>query len=73
MTDQAVRLSGSGAAAGAEEVAALPRLGTETAAAVALCRAVDLGEPLAVLRSLSPAPILQTYQYKLNSLGMALT
>ena len=59
MTDQAVRLSGPGAAAGTEEVAALPRLGTETAAAVALSRAVDLGEPLAVLRSLSPAAILK--------------
>ncbi len=61
MTDQAVWLSGTGAAASTEEMAALPRLGAETAAAVALSRAVDLGEPLAILRSLSPAAILQTY------------
>ena len=52
---QAVGLLGAGAAAGAEEVAALARLRAEAAAAVALRAAVELGELLAVVGALAPA------------------
>ena len=38
---------------------ALARFGSETAAAVALGRAVDFGEFLAVLSALPPATVLQ--------------
>lgn len=55
---EAVALLGAGAAAGAEEVAALARVGAEAAALEALGAAVDLGEALAVVRALSPAAAL---------------
>ena len=52
---QAVALFGSGAATGAEQVAALARFGAETSSLVTLRAAVDLGELLAVLGALAPA------------------
>ena len=55
---QAVGLFGPGAPSRAEEVATLPWPGSEAPAAVALGRAVDLAELLAVVGSLSPAPVL---------------
>ena len=61
-THQTVGLLGTGAAARAEQVAALARLGPEAAAGVALRRAVYLGELLAVVGTLAPAPLLQHTQ-----------
>ena len=55
---QAVGLFGPGAPSRAEEVATLPWPGSEAPAAVALGRAVDLAELLAVVGSLAPAPVL---------------
>ena len=49
---------GAGAASGTEEMAALPGLGPEAAATVALSGAVGLGELLAVGGALAPAPFL---------------
>ena len=55
---QTVGRLGSGAASGTEEMAALPRLGTEAAATVTLGSAVGLGELLTVGGALSPATFL---------------
>ena len=55
---QAVRLFGPGAPPRAEEMATLPWSGSKAPAAVALGRAVDLAELLAVVGSLPPAPVL---------------
>ena len=55
---QAVGLFGPGAPPGTEEVATLPWPGSKAPAAVALRRTVDLAELLAVVGSLSPAPVL---------------
>ena len=55
---QAVGLFGAGAAPGTEEMATFPWPRSEAPAAVALGRAVDLAELLAVVGSLAPAPVL---------------
>ena len=55
---QAVGLFGPGAPPGTEEMATLPWPGPEAPATVALGRAVDLAELLAVVGSLAPAPVL---------------
>ena len=55
---QAVRLFGPGAPPRAEEMATLPWSGSKAPAAVALGRAVDLAELLAVVGSLPPATVL---------------
>ncbi len=51
---ETVALFGSGASAGAEQVTALARLGSEAPPLVALRAAVDLGELLAVLGPFAP-------------------
>ena len=53
-TYETVALLRSGAATGAKEMAALARLGSETAPLVALGTAVDFGELLAVFGALAP-------------------
>ena len=55
---QAVGLFGPGAPPGTEEMATLPWPGPEAPATVALGRAVDLAELLAVVGSLAPTPVL---------------
>ena len=55
---QAVGLFGAGATPGTEEMATFPWPGSEAPAAVALSRAVDLAELLAVVGALAPAPVL---------------
>ena len=55
---QAVGLFGARAPPGTEEMATLPWPGSEAPATVALGRAVDLAELLAVVGSLAPAPVL---------------
>ena len=55
---QAVGLFGAGATPGTEEMATFPWPGSEAPAAVALGRAVDLAELLAVVGALAPAPVL---------------
>lgn len=57
-TYQTVALLGTGAAAGAEEVAAVAGLRVEAATLVALGAAVDLGELLAVVLTVAPAALL---------------
>ena len=55
---QAVGLFGPRAPPGTEEMATLPWPGSEAPATVALSRAVDLAELLAVVGPLAPAPVL---------------